>query len=294
MKKDNFSISLRSSLALILGAAFLTPTHLLASGFFEDDGAALVATPAKSQNDQDKDVLRSLTNISAQLQEHAQRAEDRVRKVTKLVAAAAQDIAEDDNSIDFKALVKTAMPNGTDKALYRIFDAHERIAGAYNLVTLAEKLNKDLEDARQEVTTLKTQAGKSSDEVSKIEDQHKAQLKAITEEKDKEIAAKQHELDEAKDAHQKAITAVTQEKDLQLAAKQQDFEKANTERADLQANFQKINDEKGVAEQKVTTLIQSVKALHGRFDGKDFDGMDENTAKEMLKAIQAQLAELVK
>lgn len=287
----------------------------MASDDFKDEGAALVDTPAKANKVSVVNKLCSLTNIANQLEIHAERAEGRIRKVTQLVEDSADDIAEDRDSIDFKALIKTAMPQGTEDALQKIHGAHERIAAAYEVSTPAANLTFRVKEFEQEAAKtlqdmlrLKEQTGKSGDVQKMLEDQHKTRIKgledqiaAVTKQKGEEVAAKvaekQREFDEAKIAHQKAFDAVTKEREdakAQAAAKQTELETANKEKAGIQANLQTVTKQKDTAEQKVVTHTQGLKALGVLFDGKDLKAVDEKTARDMLQAIQAKLTELAK
>lgn len=260
MKKSSFSPSIRSTLALLIGVTFLIPAQLLASDVAEDDGDTLVATPAKAKKFSAANELRSLTNLASQLQIHAERADGRIRKVTQLVEDSANDIAEDRNSIDFKALVKMATPKGTEEALQEIHGAHERVAAAYEIPTQTvilkervKELEQEAEKIHQDMLRLKEQAGKSGDVEKALEDQ---------------------------------IVAAT--------AKQAELEKVTQERDEIQTNLQAVTKQKETAEQEILSFTQGLKALGVIFDGKDVQNVDGKTARDMLQAIQMKLTELIK
>ncbi len=294
MKKMSFSPSIRSTFALLIGATFLTPAQLLASSasVSEDEVVSSVAKKVSADSE-----LCSLTNIASQLTTHADRAEHRISKLKKLVEASADDIAEDRDSIDLRAIVKTVMPRGTEESLEGIHDAHERIAAAYELTTplvaftaKVKQLEQEVEEKHQTMLRLKEQAGKSGEIESTLQEKHAKALKQKEDEATAKIAEKQRELDEVKADHQKVLEAVTQERDEAkeaIIAKQSELEKV------MQQN-EEVKKQKETAYKKAGSLNIGIKELTDAFKGKDLTTIDENAARDLLKAIQDKLTELVK
>src|SRR5690606_6091364 len=119
---------------------------------------------------------------------------------------------------------------------------------------------------------------------AKLKEEQDAQITLLKQEHD---AAVKNIIEDTQQERQAAIQKVVEEK-------QQELDQINAQKGEVQKDFKVALEQKDLVQQKLVMTTQAVKALFGKFDGKDINNLNENEAKEMLSAIHDALKGLTK